>query len=82
MRLSHLWLYRAQIAASLLSFALFVLTLVDPQWIEAWFDASPDDGDGSAERLILGGLLLVTTLLTAALALRQRRRLGVAAADR
>ena len=77
MQLPRSWLYRAEIATSLLSAALFVLTLVDPQWIEALFDESPDQGDGTAERWIVGGCFLVAALLAAALAWRERRRLSM-----
>ena len=75
MHLPHRWLYRAEIAASLLSAALFVLTMIDPQWIELLFDESPDGGDGSAERWILGSCFLLAALLAGALAWRQRSRL-------
>jgi hypothetical protein len=68
------WLYRAEIAASLLSVALFALTQVDPQWIERFFDESPDGGDGSIERWLVGGAFLVAAVLAAALARRERRR--------
>ena len=77
MQLPRSWLYRAEIATSLFSAALFVLTLVDPQWIEALFDESPDQGDGTAERWIVGGCFLVAALLAAALAWRERRRLSM-----
>ena len=66
-------LYWAEVAVSLLSACLFVVTLVDPQWIEFWLDASPDVGDGSAERWLVGGGFLLATILAAALARRERR---------
>ena len=68
------WLYRAEVAASVVSAVLFVLTLVDPQWIERGFDVSPDDGDGSLERWVLGGSLLIAALIAGVLARRERRR--------
>ena len=82
MTLPRSWLYRAEVAASVVSAALFVLTLVDPQWIERWFDESPDNGDGSAERWIVAGCFLVAAVLAAALARRERRRLGTAGTKR
>ena len=82
MHLSRHWLYRAEVAASLVSAVLFVVTLADPQWIESWFDESPDNGDGSAERWIVGGCFLLAALSAAALARRQRRRLGMSASIR
>lgn len=70
----HRWLYRAATVVSAISTALFAWTLVDPQWIERWFDESPDGGDGSAERWLVGGGFFIAALLAAALARRQRRR--------
>lgn len=75
---SHSWLYRAEVVASGTSMLLFVWTLIDPQWIERWFDEAPDGGDGSAERWLVGGFFFIAAVLAAALARRERRR-GVAA---
>ena len=72
MGLSCPWLYRAEIAASILSACLFALTLLDPMWIERVFDESPDRGDGSAERWVVSGSFLVAALLAAFLARRER----------
>lgn len=68
--------YRIEIAVAIGSALLAVLTLVEPQWIERLFDASPDDGDGSVERWLVGGGFLVAALIAAALARRERRRLA------
>lgn len=76
------WLYRAEVATSLLAIASFVLTLVDPQWIERWFDESPDGGDGSAERWLVGGAFLAAAVIAAMLSQRERRRRGAAAPAR
>lgn len=76
------WLYRAEVAASLVSVALFLLTLVDPQWIERWLDESPDRGDGSAERWIVSGAFLAAAVIGAVLSHWERRRPGTAAAGR
>jgi len=72
MPMSRVGLYRIEVAVALVSAALFVLTLVDPQWIERWFDESPDGGDGSFERWIVGGGFLVAALIAALLAWRER----------
>ena len=72
-RLSPIWLYRVEVAVSAVSAVLFVWTLIDPQWIERWFDESPDGGDGSAERWVVGGGFMIAAVLAAWLARRQRR---------
>jgi hypothetical protein len=69
-------LYRAQIVIAIVSAGLFVLTLIDPMWIETLLDESPDDGDGSLERWILLGCTSAATVLAGVLAWRGRRRLG------
>lgn len=51
-----------------------VATLIWPTWIEALFEASPDGGDGSAERLVAMALI-ATSLLLGVAANRDRRRL-------
>ena len=81
MHVSRLALYRIQFATALISAILFVATLIDPQWIETLFGESPDDGDGSFERFVLGGFFLMTSLVSAMLALRERRRIGKAVAE-
>jgi hypothetical protein len=46
----------------LITGALFLLTVVNADWLEA-IGIDPDGGDGSVERLIVGGLALVTIVL-------------------
>ena len=75
MQLNRLDLMRAYWTASALSVLLLVVTVVDPQWIERWFDEAPDGGDGSAERWIVGACFAALTLATAWLARREQRRL-------
>ena len=75
----HRWLYRAEVAVSAISTVLFAWTLMDPQWIERWFDDSPDGGDGSAERWLVGSAFFIAALLAAVLARRQRGREGAGA---
>lgn len=68
--------YRIEIACAIVSALLAALTLVEPQWIERLFEASPDEGDGSLERWIVGGGFLLAALIAALLARRERRRLA------
>lgn len=77
MRLPSTWLYRAEVGTSAVSAVLFIWTLIDPQWIERWFDESPDGGDGSAERWLVGGAFFIAAVLAAWLARRQRRLAAV-----
>lgn len=46
----------------LLTGVLFLLTVVEPDWLEK-IGIDPDGGDGSVERLIVAGLALVTIAL-------------------
>lgn len=46
--------------AGVISAALFLATLLRPDWIEALFRIDPDNGSGSLERLMVGGLLVIT----------------------
>jgi hypothetical protein len=68
---------RLRIEATLagLSFALFALTLVFPEWIEATTGLEPDAGSGALEFIISGALLLIA-IGSALLARRDRRRLA------
>jgi hypothetical protein len=49
-------------ALGLITGALFLLTVVNADWLES-VGINPDGGDGSVERLIVGGLALVTVVL-------------------
>ena len=46
----------------LITGALFLLTLVHANWLES-LGIDPDGGNGSVERMIVGGLALVTIAL-------------------
>jgi hypothetical protein len=52
---------------------LFVITLVERNWIELLFHIDPDQGNGSLEWLIVGGLLVVTPVLFALAGYEWRR---------
>jgi hypothetical protein len=57
---------------------LAAITLFWHDWIEAVFRIDPDNGDGSAEWLIVLALILVTAVLAVG-ARREWRRAGLAA---
>jgi hypothetical protein len=65
-----------EMALAGVSFGLFALTLVYPEWIEAVTGFEPDAGSGALEYAVAGALLLVA-LGSAALAKRDRRRLAL-----
>lgn len=77
--MTRTWMLRFGIEVFLASASAFacVMSLIDPQWIETLFEASPDGGDGSAEwGLTLG--LLVSTLVFGWLARADWRRARLA----
>lgn len=76
--MSRPWLYRLEVAVSIISVLLLALTMVEPMWIERLLDESPDGGDGSLERLVAGACFGVAAIVAAVLARRERRRLAAA----
>lgn len=62
-----------EIALATLTAGLFVLTLINREWIELLFGVDPDGGDGSLEIAIVG-VLLVATIVFAWLARGEWRR--------
>lgn len=68
---------RIELALAGVSAVLMVVTLVWPTWFETLFDASPDHGDGSAERLF-ALVWAAATVLFVVLARRDRRRVAAA----
>ncbi len=52
---------------------LFVLTLVQRDWIEIVFGLDPDQGNGTFELLIVGALLVVSIMLFTAASYEWRR---------
>ena len=72
------WFYPEAILG-ILSGVLFVVTLINREWIELVFRVDPDQGSGTLEWLVVGGLLVVTLALIS-LAGYEWRRASVAAA--
>ncbi|MFG1629055.1 hypothetical protein [Kribbella sp. NPDC049227] len=62
-----------EIALATLTAGLFVLTLINREWIELLFGVEPDGGDGSLEIAIVG-VLLVATIVFGWLARGEWRR--------
>jgi hypothetical protein len=60
-------------ALTALSLPLPVLTVLSPSWIETVFGINPDNGDGRAEWLIVGGLLAMS-IITSSLVWRDYSR--------
>jgi hypothetical protein len=66
----------AEVVLAALSGALFLLTLVWQDWIEAVFGTDPDHGDGSAEWLIVAVTLVAAIGFSVASWLEWRRGLA------
>lgn len=69
--------FRLEVALASIGAALFVLTLVFPEWIEALTGYEPDHGSGVAEYLI-AGLFLLMAVVCGALARRTYQRRAIA----
>jgi hypothetical protein len=53
------WHFYVEAGAGVITTALFLATLVYPDWIEALFRIDPDNASGWLERLVVGGLLVM-----------------------
>jgi hypothetical protein len=73
MQNQRIWLSRLAWILSSVSACLFIVTLAEPQWIEMLFDGSPDGGDGSFERWVLGGSFLLASVIAAFVGWRENR---------
>ncbi len=60
-------------ALALLSGALLVLTLIEPEWIEVIFKIEPDEGSGDLERMIVALSLMVTIVFVILASVEWRR---------
>ncbi len=62
-----------EIASASTTSVLALITLIFPDWIEFVSGLDPDQHGGSAEWLIVGGLILITILVLALAATEWRR---------
>jgi hypothetical protein len=67
------WRFYVEAGAGVITTALFLATLLYPEWIEALFRIDPDNASGWLERLVVGGLLVMTIALLS-LARREWRK--------
>ncbi len=70
------WRWRIEATLAGVGVALFLLTLVVPEWIEAVTGLEPDAGSGTLEFVIAAACLLAA-VVSAVLARRDRRRLAL-----
>lgn len=66
--------FQTEVSVALASAAVFVLTLVEPHWLEVLFDEAPDGGDGSLEAWIALGCSFALGMICARLAHIEWRR--------
>lgn len=52
-----------EVSMAIVTGILFMVTLVQRDWIEVIFNVDPDNRSGTLEWLIVGGLLIVTIAL-------------------
>jgi hypothetical protein len=64
---------RVEAVLTVVSAALFVLTLAVPDWIEEVFGVAPDAGSGETEWLLVTVLLVITVVLAAVTLVEWRR---------
>ena len=61
------WSFWVPAVASVVALVVVVVSLIDPQWIETLFDASPDEGSGESEwgiTAIVVGFALLCLVVT------------------
>jgi hypothetical protein len=63
MRKALRWRFWFETGMAIVTSILFVITLVQRNWIEIVFRVDPDNRNGALEWLIVGALLVVTIML-------------------
>lgn len=74
----RLWFYLEAILG-IIAAVLFVVTLINQQWVEMVFNVDPDQGSGALEWFVVGGLAVVAIALGLAARYEWRRASAVAA---
>ena len=78
MRKALKWRFWLETGVAIATGILFVITLVQRDWIEVVFGIDPDNSSGTLEWLIIGALLVVTiTLFTLASYEWRRTRVAI-----
>lgn len=67
------WPFWLEMGLACITGVLFVITLIWRDWAELIFHIDPDQGSGSFEWLVVGGLLAVTLILFALAGYEWRR---------
>lgn len=63
MRRALRWRFWLETGLAIVTSILFVITLVQRDWIERVFSVDPDNRSGALEWIIVGALLIVTVTL-------------------
>lgn len=72
------WRFYVEVGAGVITTALFLATLLYPDWIETLFRIDPDNASGWLERLVVGGLLVMTIALLSLARREWRKTIAIA----
>lgn len=72
------WRFYVEAGAGAITMALFLATLLYPEWIEALFRIDPDNASGWLERLMVGGLLVMTIAMLSLVRREWRKTMATA----
>jgi hypothetical protein len=73
MRNALRWRFWLETVMAIITGILFIITLVQRDWIEVIFNVDPDQGNGTLEWLIVAALFVVTVTLFALASYEWRR---------
>ena len=73
MRKQVRWFFWPEMILACITGLLFVITLVERNWVELIVHIDPDQANGSLEWLIVSGLLVITLVLFALVGYERRR---------